>query len=199
MSNVERLVVGLGNPGDDYDHTRHNIGFMAVEALADSCRHLGWKKRFQGLLASSDQQDLLFLKPMTYMNLSGQSVAEALRFYKLAPEQVVVFHDDLDLPSGQVRIKQGGGHGGHNGLKSLDAHIGRDYWRVRMGIGHPGERGDAVTNYVLGRFAKADRAWLDLQLAAVARDFDLFCNGKTAEYAAKLTVVAAANINKTPL
>jgi peptidyl-tRNA hydrolase, PTH1 family len=190
MSTPTHLIIGLGNPGEEYARTRHNVGFMAADEIAAHTHCPAWKKKFHGLIASAD--DFLLLKPQTFMNLSGQSATEALNFYQLAPGAVIVFHDDIDLLPGQVKIKQGGGSGGHNGLKSLDAHIGADYWRVRIGIGRPmteqGEaaKEEAVTNYVLNPFAKADKAWLEPLLSALASEFDLLLKGKYSEYAAKL-------------
>lgn len=186
MSSPSHLIVGLGNPGDEYDFTRHNIGFMAVDALAENFKAGMWKKKFKGLLTSSTDPALLFLKPQTYMNLSGESAVEALNFHKFKPEQVIVFHDDLDLLPGQVRIKQGGGTGGHNGLKSLDAHIGKDYWRVRIGIGHPGVKGEAVTNHVLDRFAKADKTWLEPLLEVLVAEFPVMLGGKPNDYQSRI-------------
>ena len=176
MAPPSHLVVGLGNPGADYVSTRHNIGFMAVDALAPSG---AWQKKFGGLIQQADLSGVscLLLKPMTYMNLSGESVGEALRFFKLTPAQTIVFHDDIDLPSGKIKVKQGGGAAGHNGLKSLDAHIGKDYWRVRLGVGHPGNR-DLVHDYVLGSFAKADKAWLEPLLESLPPAFTAMLEGK---------------------
>ena len=185
MNVTPRLIVGLGNPGEDYVHTRHNIGFMAVDALAQHYRCGPWKKKFKSLVTGTD---FLLLKPQTYMNLSGEAVGEAMRFHKLAPSEVLVFHDDLDLPAGEVRIKQGGGAGGHNGLKSLDAHIGKDYGRVRLGIGRPvtEEKGEVVTNYVLSPFAKTDKLWRDPLLELLAKEFAWMRDGKAAEYVARV-------------
>ena len=133
------LIVGLGNPGAEYKFTRHNIGFLAVETLAEDNHFSPWKEKFKGLVSEGiiDGQKILLLKPKTYMNLSGQSVSLAMQFYKILPENVIVIHDDLDLDPGKVRMKQGGGHGGHNGLKDIDNRVGKDYWRIRLGIGHP--------------------------------------------------------------
>lgn len=186
MAQSLRLVVGLGNPGPEYADTRHNIGFMAAEAIA-AREGLGWKKKFKGEFAAGvskagGDRPFLLLKPLTYMNLSGESVGEALRFHKLAPADVIVFHDELDLPAGEVRIKQGGGNAGHNGLKSIDQHIGPDYWRVRIGIGHPGEKGDAVTNHVLAPFTKADKAWVATLLERIAGNFGELLAGQTAKF-----------------
>jgi peptidyl-tRNA hydrolase, PTH1 family len=181
-----RLIVGLGNPGSEYDVTRHNVGFLAVDALAGFFKTGAWKNKFKGLLTSCGDPALLFLKPQTYMNLSGESVGEALRFHKLIPAQVIVFQDELDLEPGQVKIKQGGGSGGHNGIKSIDAHIGQNYWRVRIGIGHPGIKGEAVTNHVLDRFAKADKLWLDPLLEILASEFHVMLNGKPNDYQSRI-------------
>ncbi|CAK0779525.1 Peptidyl-tRNA hydrolase [Azospirillaceae bacterium] len=183
------LVVGLGNPGPEYARNRHNIGFMAVDAIVRRHGFGAWRKRFQGRIAEGalNNEKLLALHPETFMNLSGQAVAAAVGFYKLSPNQVVVFHDELDLPPGRLRVKQGGGAGGHNGLRSIDDHIGKNYWRVRLGIGHPGHR-DQVSGYVLHDFAKNDQEWLT-PLLDVCADFfpllieqrpDLFMN-RTAE------------------
>ena len=158
-----RLFVGLGNPGAKYAQNRHNIGFMAVDRIAADHGFSPWRAKFQGLAAEGTLggEKVLLLKPGTFMNLSGQSVGEALRFYKLAPADVTVFHDELDLAPGKVRHKTGGGHAGHNGLRSIHQHLGTDaYARVRLGIGHPGHK-DRVAGYVLSDFAKADADWLD--------------------------------------
>ena len=180
------LIVGLGNPGNEYAGTRHNIGFMAVDAIATRRGLPVFKRKFKGMITGTDY---LLLKPLTFMNLSGESVGEAMRFHKLKPENVIVFHDDLDLQPGQVKIKQGGGAGGHNGLKSIDAHIGPDYWRVRLGIGHPGVKGDVVTDYVLSPFAKADKKWLEPLLDALAKEFDLLLKGDIEAYLKQLNLV----------
>jgi peptidyl-tRNA hydrolase, PTH1 family len=156
------LFVGLGNPGAKYAGNRHNIGFMALDRIAADHGFGPWKKAFKGLAADGRLGDtrVLLLKPETFMNLSGEAVQAAMAFHKIAPAQVVVFHDELDLAPGKMRVKQGGGHAGHNGLRSIHAHIGEAYGRVRLGIGHPGHK-DAVAGYVLHDFAKADQEWLD--------------------------------------
>ncbi|MDD4615962.1 MAG: aminoacyl-tRNA hydrolase [Alphaproteobacteria bacterium] len=193
---VSRLLIGLGNPGDDYARTRHNIGFMAVDEIAAHYCCPSWKKKFRGLITGADA--FLLLKPQTFMNLSGESAVEALRFYQLEPENVVVFHDDIDLLPGQVKIKQGGGSGGHNGLKSLDACIGSDYWRVRIGVGRPMTeqgcpvKGDAVVNYVLNPFTKADKSWLDPLVHALAEETDLLLKNEFQKYLARLPKRAAS-------
>ena len=156
------LLVGLGNPGPKYARNRHNIGFMALDQIADDHGFGPWRGRFQGSLTEGRLGDdkALLLKPETFMNLSGQSVGEAMRFYKLTPEDVWVVHDEIDLPPGKVKLKRGGGHAGHNGLRSVHQHIGPEYGRVRIGVGHPGRK-EAVPGYVLHDFAKADEAWID--------------------------------------
>ncbi|MAY87664.1 MAG: aminoacyl-tRNA hydrolase [Pseudooceanicola sp.] len=156
------LLVGLGNPGPKYARNRHNIGFMALDQIAEDHGFAPWRGRFQGSLTEGRLADdkALLLKPETFMNLSGQSVGEAMRFYKLTPEDVWVVHDEIDLPPGKVKLKRGGGHAGHNGLRSVHQHIGPEYGRVRIGVGHPGRK-EAVPGYVLHDFAKADEAWID--------------------------------------
>jgi len=157
-----KLFVGLGNPGAKHAGNRHNIGFMALDRIAEGHSFGPWKKAFKGLVAEGRLGDtrVLLLKPETFMNLSGEAVQSAMAFHKITPAQVMVFHDELDLAPGKMRLKQGGGHAGHNGLRSIHAHIGEAYGRVRLGIGHPGHK-DAVAGYVLHDFAKADQDWLD--------------------------------------
>lgn len=170
------LIAGLGNHGSKYKNNRHNIGFLAVDRLAEKLGASAWSKKFSGEICESRTANhsprLFLLKPQTYMNLSGESVAAAARFYKILPEQVIVLYDDLDLLPGKLRVRNGGGNGGHNGLKSIDAHLGKDYWRVRIGIGRP-EHKDDVTNYVLGDFGKAEWEIQDKMLDAIARHFGL--------------------------
>jgi PTH1 family peptidyl-tRNA hydrolase len=164
-----QLFVGLGNPGPKYAANRHNIGFMAVERIAEDHGFAPWRAKFQGEVSEGrlGSEKVLLLKPTTFMNLSGQSVGEAMRFYKLEPGDVTVFHDELDLVPGKCRVKRGGGHAGHNGLRSIHAHIGADYTRVRLGVGHPGRK-EMVAQYVLQDFAKADGDWLDDLMRGVA-------------------------------
>ena len=164
-----KIFVGLGNPGAKYAGNRHNIGFMAVERIAEDHGFAPWKSRFQGAVSEGmlGREKVLLLKPQTFMNLSGQSVGEAMRFFKLEPGDVTVFHDELDLAPGKCRVKQGGGHAGHNGLRSIHQHIGSEYARVRLGIGHPGHK-DRVAGYVLHDFAKSDQVWLDDLLRGIA-------------------------------
>lgn len=165
------LLVGLGNPGPAYAKHRHNVGFMAVDEIVRRHGFAPWRTRFEGYACEGQigTTKVVALKPLTYMNDSGRSVQAASRFYKLEPEQVIVFYDELDLLPGKVRVKRGGGSGGHNGIRSIDAHLGPDYWRVRIGIGHPGHK-DLVSGYVLHDFAKADATWLGPVLDAIAAE-----------------------------
>lgn len=164
-----KLFVGLGNPGAKYAGNRHNIGFMAVDRIAADHGFSPWRKAFQGLVSEGrlGSEKVALLKPETFMNLSGQSVQAALAFWKLPLADVTVFHDELDLAPGKLRLKQGGGHAGHNGLRSIHGHLGEAYARVRLGIGHPGHK-DAVAAYVLHDFAKADADWLDDLLGGIS-------------------------------
>ncbi|WP_099826305.1 aminoacyl-tRNA hydrolase [Oceaniglobus indicus] len=163
-----RLLVGLGNPGPKYARNRHNIGFLALDQIAADHGFAPFRAKFQGRVSegSIKGEKVVLLKPETFMNESGRSVGEAMRFYKLSPADIAVFHDEIDLAPGKIRVKQGGGHAGHNGLRSLHAHIGPEYQRVRMGVGHPGHK-DAVPGYVLRDFPKADEGWLDDVLRGV--------------------------------
>ena len=164
-----KLFVGLGNPGPKYAGNRHNIGFMALDGIAADHGFAPWRAKFQGQVSEGrlGGEKVVLLKPETFMNNSGQSVGEAMRFYKLAPADIVVFHDEIDLAPGKLRVKTGGGHAGHNGLRSLHAHIGDDYGRVRIGVGHPGHK-DAVATFVLKDFSKADQDWLDDMLRGIS-------------------------------
>ncbi len=167
-----KLFVGLGNPGENHSKNRHNIGFMVVDTIVNRYGGTPWKKKFQGLASEVilKQEKLIFLKPSTFMNLSGQSVSDACRFFKLSSTEICVFHDELDLPFLKIRTKIGGGHAGHNGLRSIQQHLGSDYLRVRLGIGHPGDRAK-VASYVLNNFPKSSEADLSSWLEAVAEGF----------------------------
>jgi peptidyl-tRNA hydrolase, PTH1 family len=178
-----QLIAGLGNPGSQYAGYRHNIGFMAADAIARRHGFSPWTKKFSALVAEGrlGGDKVLLIKPQTFMNKSGQAVGEALRFYKLDLDALTVLYDELDLQPGKVRIKKGGGAGGHNGIRSLDAHLGPDYRRVRLGIGHPGDKA-RVTGHVLGDFAKSDREWLEPLLDAVADNAALLANGDEAGF-----------------
>lgn len=184
------LIAGLGNPGREYADNRHNIGFMAIEALADRYNAGAGKNTFQSHLraANIDGITALLQMPQTYMNLSGEAVGAAMRFYKVAVENIIVLHDELDVAFGSVRIKQGGGHGGHNGLKSIDQHCGQNYWRVRLGIGHPGDK-ERVTGHVLSDFTRNEETQVAKLLDALAADFPLLFKGQSAKLATELSSV----------
>ncbi len=181
------LVVGLGNPSKEYAFTRHNVGFMAADLCARRFPFDDFKSKHQGLLAEGQisTEKVLLLKPQTYMNLSGQSVGAVVRFYKIAPENVIVFHDDLDLKPLDLRVKQGGSAGGHNGLKSIDAAIGNNYWRVRVGIGRPDDKA-MVANYVLSDFSKAQLTNLDDTLDKAVTNLPLLTAGDINTYRIKI-------------
>ncbi|HET9149101.1 MAG TPA: aminoacyl-tRNA hydrolase [Alphaproteobacteria bacterium] len=187
-----RLIVGLGNPGPEYAHNRHNVGFMAVDALADRFRLSSWRKRFAGAAAEGEigGSKAVVLKPFTFMNDSGRAIAEATHFYKIPTEDVVVLHDELDLVPGKVRVKRGGGAAGHNGLRSTDAAIGAEYLRVRIGIGHPGDK-SWVTSYVLGNFAKDERPLIEAVNDAISEAFPLLLKGDEAGFMTKVALKTA--------
>ena len=189
-----QFIVGLGNPGGKYAGHRHNIGFMAVDAIHEENGFHPWSKKHGALVSDGmlGREKVLLVKPQTFMNESGKAVGEALRFYKEGPDSLTVLHDELDLPPGKVRIKTGGGNGGHNGLRSIDAHVGKDYRRVRLGIGHPGHK-DRVTGHVLGDFAKSDHDWLDPLLEAIARNADLIASGEDAVLMNRLSIQTDSN------
>jgi len=165
-----KLFVGLGNPGAKYAANRHNIGYMAVDRIAADHGFGAWKTKFQGQIADGHlgRERVILLKPETFMNLSGQAVAAAVKFHKIDLSDVIIFHDELDLDPGKMRLKTGGGHAGHNGLRSIHQHLGPDYNRVRLGIGHPGHK-DRVAAYVLHDFAKADQVWIDPLLEGISK------------------------------
>jgi PTH1 family peptidyl-tRNA hydrolase len=203
------LVVGLGNPGTKYERNRHNIGFLAVDDIAGKLGASPWAKKFSGELCeaqgtrheASDLKEenthaprithhesrIYFLKPQTYMNLSGESVGAAAHFYKIPPEKIIVLHDELDLLPGKLRVKQGGGAGGHNGIKSIDAHLGENYHRVRIGIGHPGAAHE-VSNYVLSNFSKEEWATQEKMLAAITDNFSLLIQNDAAGFMNKVAL-----------
>ena len=194
-----RLFVGLGNPGAKYAHHRHNIGFMALDQIASDHGFGPWRSKFQGQISEGrlGSEKVILLKPETSMNLSGQSVGEAMRFYKLTPADVMVFHDELDLAPRKIRVKQNGGHAGHNGLRSLHQHIGDAYGRVRIGIGHPGHK-DRVSGYVLHDFARADAEWLDDMMRGIGDGVVHLAEGDSAKFlnAVALRVVPVAKAKK---
>ena len=179
-----RLVVGLGNPGPKHKNNRHNIGFMAADEIVRRHGLSAPRSKFQGDISEGDiaGERVLVLKPATFMNESGRSVGDAVRFYKLASEDVIVIYDEIDLAAEKIRVKQGGGHAGHNGLRSIDAHLDdKNYWRVRLGIGHPGDKAK-VSNHVLGDFSKHDRQWVGRELTAVADELPLLLDGKPNDF-----------------
>ena len=185
-----KLIVGLGNPGPKYEHTRHNVGFMAADEIVRRHGFRGWRDKFSGALAEGEiaGERTLVLKPMTFMNDSGKSVGPMAQFYKITPADVMVIHDELDLAPGKVRVKRGGGAAGHNGLRSIDQHLGNDYWRIRVGIGHPGAR-ELVLSYVLQNFAVEDAAWLEPLLPAMAEAMPLIVEGKESQFMSKIGVL----------
>ena len=177
------LLAGLGNPGPKYAGNRHNVGFMALDAVCRRHRLGPLRRRFQSLAAEGEiaGEKVIALFPETYMNESGRAVSEAMRFYKIPLDRVFVFHDELDLPPAKVRLKKGGGNAGHNGLRSITAQCGNDYWRVRLGIGHPGDK-QMVMPYVLGDFAKSEKGWVDAVCDACADFCELLAAGRTEEF-----------------
>jgi PTH1 family peptidyl-tRNA hydrolase len=187
------LLVGLGNPGARYVGNRHNIGFVAVQEIAKRHGIGPWRRRFQGVACEGPLggERTLLLLPGTYMNESGRAVAEAVHFYKLSPADVIVFHDEIDLPPGKVRVKVGGGIAGHNGLRSISEHIGNDYRRVRIGVGHPGDK-DLVQHYVLSDFAKSDRGWVEALIGILAADAELLAQSKDASFQNKVHLAMVA-------
>jgi PTH1 family peptidyl-tRNA hydrolase len=188
------ILAGLGNPGAQYQHNRHNIGFMAVDALARRWSFPTMRSKFQGLAAEGaiDGVKVLLLKPQTFMNDSGRSIGEAVKFYKLTPADVVTFYDELDLAPGRFRMKTGGGAAGHNGVRSTIAHIGPDFRRARMGIGHPGHK-DRVLGHVLSDFHKVDQAWLKALNEAVAEAAPMLADGEDERYQAEVMRLAPAD------
>ncbi len=182
-----QLFVGLGNPGAKYARNRHNIGFMAVDEIARRHGFSPWRRRFQGETAEGalDRERVILLKPSTYMNESGRAVQEAANFFKLSAGDVTVFQDELELPPAKLRVKVGGGIAGHNGLRSISSHIGNDYRRVRLGIGHPGVK-ELVHHHVLSDFAKADDAWVTALCEAVADNAGLLATGHDSTFQNKV-------------
>ena len=178
-----QLWVGLGNPGPQYALHRHNVGFMALDVMAEDHGFSPWKRQFQGLTSEGrlGSDKILLLKPLTFMNHSGRAIRAALDFYKLQPQDVTVFHDELDLAPMRVKVKRGGGTAGHNGLRSTDAHIGQDFRRVRIGIGHPGHK-DRVTSYVLGNYSKAEMTPLAYMLGAMSAEAAWLAQGDDARF-----------------
>jgi PTH1 family peptidyl-tRNA hydrolase len=187
------LFVGLGNPGAKYQSNRHNIGFMLVDEIARRHGFAPWRRRFQGETAEGtlERERIILLKPMTYMNDSGQAVQEASNFFKLAPNEITVFHDEIELPPAKVRVKVGGGIAGHNGLRSISAHVGNDYRRVRIGVGHPGIK-ELVYGHVLNDFGKDERPWVEALREAIADDAGLLAVGRDSTFQNKVHLAMQA-------
>jgi PTH1 family peptidyl-tRNA hydrolase len=188
-----RLFVGLGNPGTKYQGNRHNIGFMVVDDIARRHGFAPWRRRFQGETSEGtlDGERVILLKPSTYMNESGRAVSEAANFFKIGVGDIVVFHDDIELPPAKVRVKVGGGIAGHNGLRSISAHVGNDYRRVRLGVGHPGVK-ELVHIHVLNDFAKAERPWVEALCDAVTDNAALLVSDKDSSFQNKVHLAMQA-------
>ena len=190
------LFAGLGNPGAKHANNRHNAGFMAADAIARRHSFSPWSRKFQAQIAEGNLggEKVILIKPQTFMNLSGQSVGEAMRFYKLDPSQLTVFYDEIDLADGKVRVKTGGGAGGHNGIRSLDQHIGKNYRRVRIGVGHPGVK-ELVHGHVLSDFDKADKEWLEPLLDAIAVNAEMLAKGDESGFMNKVSLAVRDTTN----
>jgi PTH1 family peptidyl-tRNA hydrolase len=190
------LFAGLGNPGAKHANNRHNAGFMAADAIARRHSFSPWSRKFQAHIAEGNLggEKVILIKPQTFMNLSGQSVGEAMRFYKLDPSQLTVFYDEIDLAAGKVRVKTGGGAGGHNGIRSLDQHVGKNYRRVRIGVGHPGVK-ELVHGHVLSDFHKADKEWLEPLLDAIAANAEMLAKGDESGFMNKASLAVRDTTN----
>jgi PTH1 family peptidyl-tRNA hydrolase len=193
------VFAGLGNPGAKYAGNRHNVGYMAADAIARRHSFSPWSKKFQGLISEGTLggEKIVLIKPQTFMNLSGQSVGEALRFYKLELSALTVFYDEIDLAEGKLRIKTGGGAGGHNGIRSIDGHVGNAYRRVRIGVGHPGVK-EMVQHHVLGDFAKTDREWLEPLLDAIADNAAMIVKGDESGFMNKASLAVQGKAAPEP-
>ena len=193
------LLAGLGNPGPRYADNRHNIGFMAVDEIVRRHSFSPWRNRFQSDCAEGrlGGEKALALKPQTFMNESGRAVGEALRFFKLEPQNVIVIYDEIDLAPGKIRVKQGGGTGGHNGIRSIESHIGKDFWRVRLGVGHPGQK-ELVHGHVLSDFAKADRVWVEKLLDAVSAEIPALAEGDAPRFMSRVAETISPPRPKPP-
>lgn len=190
------LIVGLGNPGAEYENTRHNIGFMTADVLHEKYGFAPFRAKFDGLIAEGAiaGEKVYLLKPQTFMNLSGNSVVKAANFYKILPQNIIVIHDDLDLKVGQIKAKLGGGAGGHNGLKSIDAAVSPNYNRIRIGVGHPQGSGEAVINHVLSRFSKADAEAETVAIELVAAEIGVMLTKGWAEFSNRIGNVLKNNM-----
>ncbi len=186
------IIAGLGNPGSDYAQHRHNVGFMAIDAIYQEYSNdfkPSWAKKYKSQINTGviGDEKVILMKPQTYMNLSGEAVQAAASFYKIPPSHIIAIHDELDLEPGQCRVKKGGGAGGHNGLRSIDQHLGKEYWRIRVGIGHPGDK-DKVHDYVLNNFRKSDDVWLETLLDKLAQNIGFMFDDKPAELMNKISI-----------
>jgi PTH1 family peptidyl-tRNA hydrolase len=190
------LLVGLGNPGSEYANNRHNIGFLAIDAIVNLFPFSSFSKKFHGYIAEGfiDGAKVIALKPETFMNDSGRAVMAVSNFFKISSEQIVVLHDEIDLAPAKVKIKRGGGHSGHNGLRSIHDHIGPDYGRVRIGIGHPGSK-ELVIDHVLKDFSKSDIEWVDKVLGAISKNTTLLISNRDSDFMSQV----AAEINPVKL
>jgi len=188
-----RLLVGLGNPGSKYQGNRHNIGFMVLDEIARRHGFSPWRRRFQGETADGTigGDRVTLLKPLTYMNESGRAVQDAASFFKIGLPDIIVVHDEIELPASKMRVKVGGGIAGHNGLRSVSAHVGNDYRRVRVGVGHPGVK-ELVHSHVLNDFAKAERPWVEAMLDAIAGNADLLIGGRDSQFQNKVHLALQA-------
>lgn len=188
-----RLFVGLGNPGSKYAHNRHNIGFLAVDAIARRHGFAPWRRRFQGETSEGaiGGEKVILLKPSTYMNESGRAVGEAANFFKLGVDVIAVFHDEIELPAAKLRVKVGGGIAGHNGLRSISAHVGNEYRRVRIGVGHPGVK-ELVHAHVLNDFAKSEQLWVETMLDAIADNAGMLADGRDSSFQNKVHLALQA-------
>ena len=188
-----RLLVGLGNPGSKYQGNRHNIGFMVLDEIARRHGFSPWRRRFQGETADGTigGDRVTLLKPLTYMDESGRAVQDAASFFKIGLPDIIVVHDEIELPASKMRVKVGGGIAGHNGLRSVSAHVGNDYRRVRVGVGHPGVK-ELVHSHVLNDFAKAERPWVEAMLDAIADNADLLIGGRDSQFQNKVHLALQA-------
>ena len=192
-----QILSGQGNPGPKYAGNRHNLGFIVIDEIAAQHGFAAWREKFGAMVSegwietSAGRTKTLLMKPLTYYNETGQSVSKALRFYKLAPDAVTVFHDEIDLAPGRVRVKRGGGHSGNNGIRSISAHIGADYRRIRLGVGHPGDK-SRVMPYVLSDFPKSEEAWVDALVDACARALPFLVSGEDERFQTEVLRLAPA-------
>jgi len=188
-----KLLAGLGNPGSKYANNRHNVGFMVIDEIADAWGFDSWRKRFQAQTSQGliEGQKVLLIKPITFMNESGRAIGEAARFYNVSLSDIYVIHDELDLPSGKMRTKTGGGHAGNNGVRSIKAHLGDDFHRVRIGVGHPGDK-SKVSGHVLKDFAKSDQLWLSKMITAIADEIPLLLSGELSSFQNKVHLATTA-------